>query len=605
MKLLRATTKAGLTLDRQPDGSFAPSATPKAIKGTKSLTAYNGAMVSRMTEDFPITMLSADAATRWSLRQLRGRSRDLERNDGTQNAYLDALEADYIGCRGIGVHMKVKDAGEDRVISPAELAFYKSLNDGVKTYRSLKSKKRLAYRREASDCAMKAAVVKTARQLEPDEPAVPGGGVDRYACFLVEREFKSFAKRGNCDVTGKHSLMDLCRLTLRTVARDGDAIILVYKGYPNKWGVAFQLIEGDYADDYHNVERLPNGNRVRMGIELDGFGRKVAIWVFAHHPGDYGVEGVNVYDPRRRRISILGEPPDPYFTNGGPEAVQAIHITRSKRAEETRGVPWITPAMELIHHIRKYKEAEITAARAEACKHKVYTRDLFNSDGTELDWEDSPDGGLEEEMQPSTSEVLPPGYNVQLIDPKHPNPHMPEFLKAMKREVAQALNYCYNILFGDLEAVNFSSIRAGLQNQREGSKMGQAWFGSDAFEPMFEIWLQMSLLTRALPFSVGDYERLNEKELKFRRWPWVDPKSDAETAQLLLQMKLTTRGRVISDMSSDDFEDTIDELDDEAAYMAGKEHLAAADEAQAKLENPGAFQAAEDQALNQGGAEPS
>jgi lambda family phage portal protein len=560
-----------ITGQAQAVKALATQIVPSAPPAIKSTSAYSASLVSRLTEDWPIAILSADAATRWSLRQLRARARDLERNGGIHNAYLDCLEVDIIGSKGIGVHLKIQDEGGDRVIPPAEHAFYKALNEGVATYRGLAAKRRLAFRQEAHHCAMKAAVVRTAHQLAPEETAIPGGGLDRYACYLVESEFKEFGKQGHCDVTGKHSLQDLCRLALRTAARDGDAVILAYLGYPNRWGVAFQLIEGDYVDDYYNVERLPNGHRIQMGVELNAFGRKVALWVFARHPGDYGTDGVT-QTGTRRRIPILGEPPDPYYSPDGPEAVQAIHLTRSKRAEETRAVPWITPALQLIHHIESYKEAEITAAREEACKHVFYERDMFASDGTALEWEER-DGKLTDEMQPGGATALPPGYKVNFVDPKHPNQHFPDFLKSMKREVAMAVNYCYNILFGDLESVNFSSIRAGLQNQREGSKMGQAWFGSNAFTPIFETFLKMALLTGALPFRTTDFPRLNRLELKFRRWPWVDPKSDAETAQLLIQMKLTTRGRVIADMSSDDFEDIIDELDDEAAYIATKKNL--------------------------------
>src|SRR5947209_6859675 len=64
-------------------------------------SAYQGAIVNRLTEDWPVSILSADAATRWNLRQLRARSRDLERNGGIQERYLSALEANVIGSTGV------------------------------------------------------------------------------------------------------------------------------------------------------------------------------------------------------------------------------------------------------------------------------------------------------------------------------------------------------------------------------------------------------------------------------------------------------------------------------------------------------------------------
>lgn len=576
--------------------ALAPAAI--ARPAIKSTAAYSAALVTRLTEDWPIIHSSADAANRWSLRQLRGRSRDLERNGGIANAYLSALEANIIGSKGIGVQMKIKEAAGRIVSDPAERKFLKALQaeaQNLATHQRRQADFAALMARDpvwAQACRNAARTIK-AQPLYAErdgEMAVPAGELDRFACFAVESEFKAFSKRGNCDVTGKHSLMDLCRLALRTSARDGDALLLVHRGYRNRWGVAFQLVEGDYLDDYYNVERLPNGNRIRMGVELDAYGKKVAFWVFAHHPGDYGVEGVNSYDPRRRRIAAYGCPPDPYFTDGRFEAIQAIHVSKSKRAEETRAVPWVTPAMQLIHHIETYKEAEITAARAEACKHVMYERDAFAADGTPLEW-DNVNGQLTDEMQPGGASELPPGVHANYLDPKHPNQNMPDFLKAMKREVAMALDACYNTLFGDLESVNYSSIRAGTLNERESFKMNQQWFGDDVFTPLFESFLGMSLLSGALPFRITEYDRLNCAELKFRRWPWVDPKNDAETAKLLLDLKVTTRSRIIADMSSEDFEETLDELDYEAGYIAEKENLHEAEERQAKLDNPAPPQA--------------
>lgn len=608
MRVRRAQAKDGrVFLSVNGNGRYHVTGKAVSAPAVKSTTAYAAALSTRLSEDWPITHLSADAANRWSLRQLRARSRDLERNGGIHSAYLDALEIDIIGSKGIAVQMKVKTGDEfafenakpvkGRVVTDArERGFLRVLKAKADSFRGAPgaSKKR-AYLRE-QDEAWKSALIRAVRainagqELFHEEPATDvmtvDGELDRFANFTIENEWRDFLKRGNFDVTGKHSGMDFCRLALRSSARDGDAIILVYLGYPNKWGIAFQLIEGDYADDYYNVEQLPNGNRIRMGIELDGFGRKVAIWVFAHHPGDYGVVGVNSYDPRRRRIAMLGEPPDPHFPNGR-ETVFAIHLARSKRAEETRPVPWITPAMPLIHDIEALKIAEITAARAEACKHMVYERDILDSPGGDrIEWGDYC-GKPADELQPGLAEMLDPGVRAKLMDPVHPNAMIPDFLKAMKREVAMALGYCYNILFGDLSDVNYSSLRGGLQNQREGSKMGQQWFIDDAFERMHSAWLKMSLLTGALPFRFSEFDRLNQKEFKARRWQWVDPKNDADTAVLLIQNKLATRSEMISDRTGGDFEETVDELDYEEGYIAAKENLKAADEQKAKLEGKG------------------
>src|SRR4029077_13446896 len=206
---------------------------------------YDAAYLTRLNSDWPILILSADSATKGSLKTLRARSRDLERNGGIQERYLSALEANVVGPDGVGLQMKI-------------------LN---------------------------------------------GETSDTEANKVIEAEWKDFSKKGNFEVTKKHSCKDFWRLTLRTAARDGDALVLVYRGYPNKWRCAFQLLEGDYIDDCYNEEE--GANPIRMGIELDAYRRKVAVWVLSKHPGDYRFIGGITYskDGLRRRIPILGTDP--------------------------------------------------------------------------------------------------------------------------------------------------------------------------------------------------------------------------------------------------------------------------------------------------------
>ena len=103
--------------------------------------------------------------------------------------------------------------------------------------------------------------------------------------------------------------------------------------------------------------------------------------------------------------------------------------------------------------------------------------------------------------------------------------------------------------------------------------MKQSWFSDDLVMPSFEAWLGLQLLAQTLPYSMSDFEKLNMPEFKFRRWPWVDPRNDAQTAEILLRNRLTTRTRLIHDSSSEDFEDTMDELDYECGYILEKENL--------------------------------
>src|SRR4051812_24160639 len=78
------------------------------VSPPRTRTAYQGAVFNRLTDDWPVSILSADAATRWELKTLRARSRDLERNGGIAERYGSAVEMNIIGPNGVGLQMKAR-----------------------------------------------------------------------------------------------------------------------------------------------------------------------------------------------------------------------------------------------------------------------------------------------------------------------------------------------------------------------------------------------------------------------------------------------------------------------------------------------------------------
>ena len=110
-----------------------------------------------------------------------------------------------------------------------------------------------------------------------------GNRPDALANDLIEQAWKEWGKAANCSVNGKFTWFDIQRLALRSTARDGDCIIRMLR---NRNGFQLQLLEGDRLDLGFNDEKLKNGNEVRMGVELDRFGKPVAYHLLDRHPSD-------------------------------------------------------------------------------------------------------------------------------------------------------------------------------------------------------------------------------------------------------------------------------------------------------------------------------
>ena len=171
--------------------------------------------------------------------------------------------------------------------------------------------------------------------------------------------------------------------------------------------------------------------------------------------------------------------------------------------------------------------------------------------------------------EPGTFEELPVGTDFRAFDPQHPNGQFGVFVKSCLRSVASGLGVSYNTLANDLEGVNYSSIRAGLLEEREEWKGVQRFVIEHVVEPIFREWLSYALLSDALDLPAAKLEKFESVEWKPRRWQWVDTLKDTR-ANVINGFK--SRQGIISEAGGD-IEDVLDKIaaDNQLAESKGVE----------------------------------
>jgi len=199
-----------------------------------------------------------------------------------------------------------------------------------------------------------------------------------------------------------------------------------------------------------------------------------------------------------------------------------------------------------------YDEADITAARHGAAHMGFFTSETgegYAGDGADED------GNIIHDADPGTFHELPPGMGLQQYDPKYPHDQYPHFTKKNIQGMSAGLDVSYPTLSNDLEGVNYSSIRAGVLEDRELFKTLQGWLIRSLITPVYQEWLSYALLRDEIMIGNRPLSRPREDYTKAhyqgRRWAWVDPQKDMNASELSVKLKTRSRSQIIRDQGDD------------------------------------------------------
>ena len=338
----------------------------------------------------------------------------------------------------------------------------------------------------------------------------PNGRLDSFANNLIERRWKEWGY--NCTADGKLSWIDCQRLFAETYARDGEVLIRLIKNFDNPNKFAIEFIESDFLDHDLNLQ-LTNGNQVRMGVEINKFGKPVNYHLLKVHPNDDLV----VSDYVGAKYNVV-------------PAEEIIHYYHQERPHQTRGIPPLSACLRDLKMLDGYMEAELVAARVGASKMGFFK----SNDGDSYTGEDKIDTNNPVMFaEAGTFEQLPTGTEFQSFDPQHPTTAFKDFTKSIIRSIASSLNVSYCTLANDLESVNYSSIRQGALEERNYFQCEQYRMIRNFHDMVYSKWLEMTLLTDLLGgLPPSKLPKFNNPIWRARGWQWIDPKKEVEALKI-------------------------------------------------------------------------
>ena len=293
-----------------------------------------------------------------------------------------------------------------------------------------------------------------------------------------------------------------------------------------------QIIESEFLDSTYD-KTLDNGNIIRAGIELNRRGDRVAYWFFKTHPNDKTIFG----NDSNERVRIL--------------ARDVIHHYIPLRAGQLRGAPINTASLFKSANLDQYDDFELERKKNHASFTGTIEKDAYrDTDGRLLD--------ITGEPYPDDVEVpsvgLDSGVIVELADGERLNLANAEtggefyvdYMRQQLRTIAADYGIMYEVVTGDWSQLNDRLFRAASDDfKRHMSAIQEIYMISQVCEVVQGWWIDAIVASGrlSLPNFAQDRDQYMACDWIPQGWTYVHPLQDAQAAEKLIELGITTRDK--------------------------------------------------------------
>lgn len=295
-----------------------------------------------------------------------------------------------------------------------------------------------------------------------------------------------------------------------------------------------QTLEPDFLSPLDDGIK-ENGNMVRMGIELNQIGQRVAYYLYKSHPG----EGTYFFNNNLTTYRV--------------PATQIAHIYRVDRPGQLRGVPWAAAALVRMFMFDQYEDAEVDRKKTAAMFAAFITQNP-EENGVAVGYDsdvnaDQVTNRPYTTLEPGILQYLIPGEDIKFSEPADVGTNYEVFIKQQLRAIAMAVGLTYEQFTGDLKGVNYSSIRAGtLEVRRKLQAIQHNVMIFQFCRRVAQVWLATAVASGklSLPGFAEDPTVYHRVEWQPDGWQWIDPVKEVNAARQAVLSGFTSRTAVVS-----------------------------------------------------------
>lgn len=324
----------------------------------------------------------------------------------------------------------------------------------------------------------------------------------------------------------------------RSMVRDGAGLGRFHDVHPSEGllvPLQVQTIESDHLDTAYN-DISAEGNEIRHSIEYKN-GRRYKYWIYRDHPGEMFLHGNDL-------------------TRVGIPASDIAHVFRPLRAGQSHGISWLAPIILKLHDIDQYDDFEVQRKKAAALfggfiyKEDTVTRQTKSPVGGDSF---AYAGGVQKvKIGGSTFPLLKGSDRIEFSESADVGNNYLDFMRVEFRMVAAGLGITYEQLTGDLEGVNYTSLRAGLiEFRRLCETIIARTLVFQYCRPYINRWIRAAILNGCLKtISISEYmmnpRMYHRVEWHPHGWDFVDPVKDRIGEKMDIRGGTNSRGRVVA-----------------------------------------------------------
>jgi lambda family phage portal protein len=338
----------------------------------------------------------------------------------------------------------------------------------------------------------------------------------------------------HCDYTGRFSFNEIQGLIQREMVEAGEVLVrfrnvpLRHKGVDRQIPLALEMIEADQLASERDtlVIRPETGIRISRGVETDIDGKVLAYWLYPEHP-------LSPYHVRREPVRV--------------PASEVLHLYRTERIGQHRGVTWFHPVIQWLHDLGMFVDNELQASAVASCFAVAIKRTtpIGGLNPPSTDGINDADGNRYDYVQPGMIMHLNPDEDISAVSPGRPNSAAEPWLHLMLRGIAIGTGLSYETVGRDYSQTNFSSNRASQLEDRRRFKVWQRYLIDHLCNPVWMRFCQQAAVAGVPGFPtaadfLADPEGVCPAEWQAPGWEWVDPMADQQSSEAAIRMFQTT-----------------------------------------------------------------